>query len=163
MVKASAWLLTGCTLLVSGVLADGGITSAWVHEIIEVTDTASVNQDAGGIEPYLATDFYRYIDVPTNDIPATVRIDKTQYLEMIDKGWQSIDQYDYQRTNTVVHVAKDGRSAESFSTVVENVVTSDGQEMVSKVREYASYTLEDGRPVIISIESLTLVGDTTPE
>jgi len=38
-----------------------------------------------------------------------------------------------------------------------------GQDMVSKIREYARYRMEYGKPVIIRIETQTLVGDTTPE
>lgn len=149
-------------MLASGVLADGRITSAQISELIAATDAASENKDTQAIGRYLGTGFYKYIDIAAGDIPASIRIDKQQYLEMIDRGWKTIDNYSYNRADTVIHIDKDGQSAESFSTILETVVTSDGQEMVSKVREYASYELEDDRPVIVRIESHTLVGDTTP-
>ena len=162
MIKILSRLLVGFALFESSALADEKITSAGISEVIAATDAASVRQDTQTIGYYLGEDFYKYIDVRVGDIPATVRIDKEQYLEMIDKGWEMLDQYSYNRLDTVVHVAADGQKAESFSTIVETVVTSDGQEMISKVREYASYKLEGDRPVIVRIESHTLVGDTTP-
>ncbi|MFZ0467716.1 MAG: hypothetical protein WAL92_02205, partial [Thiogranum sp.] len=95
-------------------------------------------------------------------LPATVRIDKDQYLGLIERGWDRIGNYAYQRKDVVVNVAPDGLSGESSSTVIETF-TVDGKDTVSKVREYAHYELEDGRPVIFTVETQTLVGDSTPE
>jgi hypothetical protein len=46
--------------------------------------------------------------------------------------------------------------------VTEHMI-QDGKQMTSKFREYATYELEDGRPVITQVSGHTLVGDTTPE
>jgi len=35
--------------------------------------------------------------------------------------------------------------------------------MISKFREYATYELENGRPVITQVSGHTLLGDTTPQ
>lgn len=162
MTKILFATLAGVLLPVSSLLADDKITTDQINEVITATDAASENQDTQTIGRYLGEDFYKYIDVPGGAVPATVRIDKEQYLEMIENGWKTIDKYSYDRLDTVIHVDPDGQSAESFSTIVETVVMADGQEMTSKVREYASYTLENDRTVIVRIESHTLVGDTTP-
>ena len=55
----------------------------------------------------------------------------------------------------------DGLSGMSHSTVTENVV-KDGEKMTSKFREYATYELENGKPVITRVSGHTLLGDTTP-
>jgi hypothetical protein len=39
----------------------------------------------------------------------------------------------------------------------------DGREMTSRFREYATYRLENGQPVITEISGHTLLGDTTPQ
>ena len=77
-------------------------------------------------------------------------------------GWEDIEEYDYQRTGTVIHIMPDGLSGHSYSTITETV-SRDGERMISKFREYARYALEDGKPVITQISGHTLVGDTTPE
>ena len=56
----------------------------------------------------------------------------------------------------------DGLSGLSHSTVTENMV-QDGEKITSKFREYATYELEDGRPVITRVSGHTLLGDTTPQ
>jgi hypothetical protein len=92
---------------------------------------------------------------------AKVRINKEEYLALIDAGWTTIEEYDYQRADTEIHVMPDGLSGLSYSTVTEHLV-QDGKQMTSKFREYATYELEGGRPVITQVSGHTLVGDTTP-
>jgi hypothetical protein len=162
MSKLLSAIFFGVALPVSCVLADGKITTDDINAVIAATDKASINQDTEEIGRYLGKEFYKYIDVHAGAVPATVRIDKEQYLEMIENGWKTIDRYSYDRLDTVIHVDSDGMNAESYSTIVETVTMMDGQEMTSKVREYATYSLENDRPVIVRIESHTLVGDTTP-
>jgi hypothetical protein len=151
-------------IVASDIFTTAKITADHVRQVIAATDLASKNHDVGEIGRYLGKGFFKYIDVPGNDLPVTARIDKGQYLEMIKQGWNTLDLegYSYQRTDIVINVALDGASAESNSTIRETVSTN-GQDMVSKVREYARYKMEDGRPVIVKIETHTLVGDTTPE
>jgi len=91
-----------------------------------------------------------------------VRIDKEQYLEFVDEGWETAEHYTYKRSDTVVNLSSDQLTGESYSTVTETL-TVGGENLVSKVREYASYKIEAGRPVIETIQTYTLVGDTMPK
>lgn len=141
-------------------LAAGKISAAQIREVMAAADLASQQRDTQGIGACLGEKFFKYIDVPMDKLPATVRIDKDQYLGLIERGWDRIGNYAYQRKDVVVNVAPDGLSGESSSTVIETF-TVDGTETVSKVREYARYELEDGRPVIVTVQTQTLVGDTT--
>ncbi|GEM_PF-7042862 len=141
---------------------DRRITAQQVREVIAATDRAAERRDTDAIGTYLGKAFMKYVDVPGASLPVTARIDREQYLDMIRKGWEELQDYSYQRKDVVVYVAADGASAESNSTIVETV-TRDGKKMVSKVREYARYRIEGGRPVIVRLETQTLVGDTTPE
>lgn len=138
------------------------ITKSQIMELIDAADRAAENKDAQTIGTYLGSEFYHYVDVPAAEPPITVRVDKEHYLEFIEDGWKEVESYSYERKDLVVNVAKDGQTAESFSTILETL-TKDGKPMVSKVREYATYILENGRPVIVRIEGHTLVGDTMPE
>jgi hypothetical protein len=138
------------------------ITAEQVRQVMEAADMASVQQDADAIGVCLSEDFAKYIDVPVEPEPVVALIDKRQYLALIEEGWNRISDYTYTRKDVVIHVASDGSSAETFSTIIETF-TVDGQPMVSKIREYARYAMEGDRPVIINVESLKLVGDTTPE
>jgi hypothetical protein len=92
---------------------------------------------------------------------AKVKLDKAEYLELIDGGWETLGAYDYRRSDTEIHIMQDGLSGMSYSTITEYMI-QDGAEMTSKFREYATYRLENGRPVITRISGHTLIGDTTP-
>jgi hypothetical protein len=144
------------------ILAADKITTEQIREVIQATDTAAENRDAQGIGAYLAEGFFKNIEVPLEDTTLVSRINKVQYLELIEKGWQSVEQYSYLRKDVVINVARDGSSGKSSSTIIETIRT-EGKDVTSKVREYARYEMENGQPVIINIESMTLVGDTTPE
>jgi len=143
-------------------LAADRLTKDMIQEVMEATDAASLQRDTAAIGAALGSNFYKYVDVPTDGLPVTARIDKQQYLKVIDSGWDKLGEYDYRRQDVVINLSPEGDSGESFSTIVENF-SIDGKDMVSKVREYARYELENGRAVIVNIDSQTLVGDTTPE
>jgi len=149
-------------IVASEIFTVSKITADQVRHVIAAADLASENRDVDGIGVHLSKSFFKYIDAPAINPPVTARIDKEQYLEMIRQGWKAIEAYSYQRKDVVINVASDGASAESNSTIVETV-TMNGQDMISKVREYARYKIEYGKPVITRIETQTLVGDTTPE
>lgn len=137
------------------------MTEEQIREVIHATDAAAMNRDAATIGLYLGDSFEKVIEfIYKQKWLAKVRVDKNEYLELINEGWAGIGEYDYQRADIVIHVMPDGLSGESHSTITENFV-QDGEAMTSKFRESATYTLENGRPVITRISGHTLVGDTT--
>ncbi|MGB5259268.1 MAG: nuclear transport factor 2 family protein [Gammaproteobacteria bacterium] len=142
--------------------ADERITREHIQQVIRATDAAALNRDAAGIGAYLGQSFERIIEFAYKDWMAKIRLDRDKYLEMINEGWQEIGDYSYQRDNIEIHIAPDGRSGLSYSTVTEHMV-QDGKEMISRFREHATYELEDGRPVITQVSGHTLLGDTTPQ
>jgi hypothetical protein len=158
-------LLTGTVaaiLLALQAHAADSITQAQIQQVIDATDAAAVNRDAATIGAYLSDSFERIIEFPYKKWMAKVKLDKGKYLEMIEEGWSTIEAYDYQRSATEIHIMPDGMSGLSYSTITEHVI-QDGENMTSKFREYATYELENGRPVITQISGHTLVGDTTPQ
>lgn len=157
-------LLTGtvvCVLLSVPAQAADRITDEQIQQVINVTDAAAMNRDAAVIGEYLSDSFEKIIEFRHKKWMAKVRLDKYKYLELIDEGWPTLEEYDYQRDNTVIHLMPDGLSGQSLSTITETL-SLDGTRMVSKFREYALYTMENGRPVITEISGHTLLGDTMP-
>lgn len=144
------------------VFSDQKMTADMIREVISATDVAAKQRDTQAIGAYLGSNFFKYIDLPYDDIPLAAELNKEQYLEHIDKGWGKLESYQYVREGVVINIARDGQSAESFSTITETFKVG-GQEMISKVREYASFVFENGKPVIIRVEGITLTGDTTPK
>lgn len=142
-------------------LAEDRITREQIQQVIKATDTAALDRDAAGIAMHLGVAFERTIEFVYQDLMAKVRLDRDEYLAMIDEGWQGISDYDYQRADTAIHISPDGLSGMSYSTVTENMV-QDGVKMTSRFREHATYALENGRPVITRVGGHTLLGDTTP-
>jgi hypothetical protein len=157
-------LLTGTVLTVLlsfQIQAADHITREHIQQVIDVTDAAAKNRDAAGIGEYLSETFEKIIEFSNDKWIAEVRVDKKKYLDLIEEGWPTLEEYDYQRDNTVIHVTPDGLSGQSYSTITETL-SLDGTRMVSKFREHALYTLENGRPVITQISGHTLIGDTMP-
>jgi hypothetical protein len=156
--------LSGMLIAVSLALpaqAADRITEAQIQQVIEATDTAAQERDTQGIGNYLGETFEKIIEFPHDKWMAKVRLDKDEYLGLIDAGWETAEAYDYRRDHTVIHVMPDGVSGQSYSTVTENVI-QDGKKMTSRYREHAMYAIENGRAVITRISGHTLVGDTTP-
>lgn len=144
------------------VFADQRMTADMIRQVIEKADLAATQRDTQAIGAHLGSKFFKYIDLPYDDAPLAVELNKEQYLEEIDLGWAKLEAYQYVRQNIVINISRDGQSAESFSTVTETFRV-DGQELVSKVREYATFEFENEQPVIVRVEGITLTGDTTPK
>jgi hypothetical protein len=161
MIKAIA--AASIVLLVScRALAAGPMTVEQIQQVIDAADAAAIRRDTQGIGEYLSERFEKTVEIPYRGGTAATTLDKHQYLDLIDKGWADMEAYSYRREDTVINVATDGRSGESSSTITETVVIG-GETRVSKVREYARYALENGKPVITAIDGHTLVGDTMPD
>ncbi len=135
------------------------ISRGQIQQVMDVTDAATRNHDTIGIGKYLSEDFERIIEFIHDKYLAKVGIDKKKYLALIDEGWPTLEQYDYQRRDTSIQVMPDGSSGQSYSTITETL-SLDGTKMVSIYREHAEYALENGKPVITQITGHTLLGDT---
>ena len=154
---------TVLTLMLSFQLqAADNITREHIQQVIDATDTATRNRNTAGIGKHLSETFERIIELTHEKYIAKVGVDKKKYLALIDEGWPTLEEYVYQRDNTAIHLLPDGSSGESYSTITETL-SLNGTRMVSKFREYALYTLENGRPVITEISGHTLLGDTMRE
>ena len=158
-------LITGTvlTLMLSfQVQAADTITREHIQQVIDVTDTATKNHDTADIGEYLSESFERIIEFTHDKYIAKVSVDKKKYLELIEEGWPTLEEYGYQREDTKIHIMPDGSSGESYSTITETLSLR-GTRMVSKYREHALYALGDGKPVITQISGHTLLGDTMRE
>jgi len=158
-------LITGTvlTLMLSfQIQAADTITREHIQQVIDVTDTATRNHDTAGIGEHLSETFERIIEFTHEKYIAQLHVDKKKYLSLIDEGWPTLEEYNYQRDNTAINIMPDGSGGESYSTITETL-SLDGTKMVSKFREYALYTLENGRPVITQISGHSLLGDTMRE
>jgi len=98
--------------LILPVQADERITEAMVLQVIDTTDAAAMNRDTAGIGEYLGDEFEKVIEFVYKKWMAKVRLDKQQYLQLIEEGWTDIAAYSYQRDDTEIHVTADGLGAE---------------------------------------------------
>jgi len=121
------------------------ITREQIKQVISATDSAAMEHNTMIIGTYLGNSFERIIEFPHEDQMAKVRLNKLEYLQLVDEGWSRI-----------------ALSGKTHSTITENIVI-DGVKVTSRFREYAIYQLENGRPVITQVSGHTLLGDTTPQ
>ena len=138
------------------------ITREQIKQVISATDTEAMDHNTAAIGAYLGNSFERIIEFPHEHQMAKVQLNKIEYLQLVDEGWSRIAYYDQQRDNLEIHIMPDGLSGKSHSTITENIVI-DGVKMTSRFREYSTYQLENGRPVITQVSGHTLLGDTTPQ
>ena len=138
------------------------ITREQIKQVISATDSAANEHNTAAIGAYLGNSFERIIEFPHEDKMAKVRLNKIEYLQLVDEGWSRIAYYGQQRDNLEIHIMQDGLSGKSHSTITEHIVV-DGVKMTSRFREYATYQLENGRLVITQVSGHTLLGDTTPQ
>lgn len=137
------------------------ITKKLVEEVINITDKASIEKNADIIAKHLSSKFNKLIEMSSDgQLTFTAPLSKTQYIAMINDGWKKIENYSYVRDDLTIEILNGGKAAKSNSTLIEKFAV-DGKDIVSKIREYAYYAMEDGHVVITKIESITLVGDTT--
>jgi hypothetical protein len=141
--------------------ADDRITLQEVQQVIDATDAAAEHRDTARIGQYLSGSFEKVLEFTYGKYLAKVRIDRDKYLKLIRDGWSQVESYTYQRDDTEIHLLPDGSHAETYSTITEHSIRQ-GKRMTSKVREYATYGLENGKPVITEISNITLVGDSSP-
>lgn len=161
MIKPIA--LAGIAALLSlAALADDALTVEHIQGVIDATDAAAMQRDTQAIGRHLSSDFEKKVELPYQGRQASITLNKEEYLELIDQGWEQLQEYSYRREDTVIHIASDGLSGESSSTLTEHMVVN-SKPSVSKVREYTHYSLEDGKALITRVESHELVGDTTPD
>ena len=109
-------LITGTVLTVFlsfQIQAADNITREHIQQVIDVTDAATKNRDTAGIGEYLSETFERIIEFTHEKYIAKVRVDKKKYLDLIDEGWPTLEEYDYQRDNTAIHIMLDGSSGQS--------------------------------------------------
>ena len=156
-------LLTGTVLTVLlsfQVQAADPITREHIQQVVDMTDVATMNRDTAGIGEFIRETLMRIIEfIYDEKYIAKMRVDKKKYLDIIDEGWPTLEEYEYRRDNTVIQVMPDGLSGQSYSTITETL-SIEGTRMVSKYREHALYALENGKPVITQISGHTLLGDT---
>jgi len=139
------------------------LTIEQIRQLMAATDAAASRRDTAAIGACLSRTFARNVDLSDTQPGYSFTVDREHYLSMIDAGWKKLDDYEYKRDDTSISVAEDGLSAQSRSTITEETRTG-GRRSVARTREYAEYAIEDGKPVITSIESFDLVvgpGDTS--
>ncbi len=154
--KFRYFVATGCFLVLSCARAAETITVEQIRQLMAATDTAAMTRDTAAIGAHLSPTFAESIDVSNEHWTYTFTLDRDGYLSMIEEGWKKLDDYKYKREDTTINVAADGLSAESRSTITEETRTGD-RRSVSRIREYAEYAVENGKPVITTIESFDLV------
>ena len=81
-------------LLSQPLQAAGRITSEQIQQVIDATDAAAMNRDTAGIGNYLSNSFEKTIEFPYKKWMAKVKLNKDDYLGLIDEGWSNTAEYD---------------------------------------------------------------------
>jgi ketosteroid isomerase-like protein len=128
------------------------MTKQEVAAVLAEIDAAVKRKDVGAMLKHFSKD--ARIKVNVEDPDATIRgmvFTREQYRDYFQGAFNLIDEYQYDRRDTVINLAPDGQSAIVADQVFEEVKTG-GETINSVTVETATLKMEDGRVVITSLE-----------
>lgn len=74
-----------------------------------------------------------------------------EYRDFAKNAYALMDEYEYERRDTIINVGADGQSGAVADQVFEKVITG-GETIRSVTMETATFKMEDERVVIIALE-----------
>ena len=72
-----------------------------IRSYYDTTDAAAMNRDTAGIAAHLGDSFEKILEFTHDKWIAKVTLNKQEYLQLIDTGWTTVEEYDYMRSDIV--------------------------------------------------------------
>ena len=130
--------------------AAGHLTGNLIENSLEVFDRAGAEEDLDTIRQYLADDFYYRMNSSPEEDGYVLNL--TQYLGLLVKGSEVIDDYNYHRSPVEIRIARNGQTATCKSRLLEYLTYKQKHYSFMTV-QIIKYTLLAGQPVITSIDA----------
>ncbi|MEW6323867.1 MAG: nuclear transport factor 2 family protein [Nitrospirota bacterium] len=147
--------LAGLLLTAPAASAQSPITEPQVQALLQTLDQAAQSLDTDALMTHFADDAVVTLVVPGPDGHQTFRWDKEEYARQLDEGYQEIEEYRFERTDTAIQIAPDGRSARVTATMTETIRMR-GQRIYAVTQDDARLELRQGRLMVTRLDGVVL-------
>lgn len=120
------------------------LTKTDVEKLIETLDQAVNDLDVSAVGSILSDNVEVVMDISSQGNTQTMKINKQQYLAMLEKGWSAFDDYSYKRTNLKIDI-QDTKALLTFN--VEEKMTVQGQKIEGTSKGEATVKMIGGKPL----------------
>jgi hypothetical protein len=131
----------GCALLFTAPLAADELTERDLKAFTAMIDAAIARRDAETIVKHIAEHAVISATVNVQGRTQTLRMNKTQYRQLLAATWSAVSNYEYRRSNEKITIERD--QATITADISESMVVQ-GQPVETKVRERATVENYDG-------------------
>lgn len=139
--KLTRALLLACALLGSAPLAAEELTERDLKAFTAMIDAAIARRDADTIVKHIAEHAVISATVDVQGRTQTLRMNKSQYGQMLARTWNAASSYEYRRSNEKIAIDRD--QATITADITESMVV-EGRQVNTKVRERATVESYDG-------------------
>lgn len=140
------------SLLFSIYATAGDLTESQVKQMLERIEVAVQHLDAAAIGRQLADNVVIEVTVNAQGQSQVIQLEKQQYLQLLQTGWASYEDYDYSQTINSIEVK--GNKAYISSNSVETI-TMQGKTVEAGSREESVIELINGVPLVTEIRAVT--------
>lgn len=145
--------IVGSSLLLSLAGCSSKLSEGDVYLAMAKVEQAVQQQDCAAIAHWLAPEAEVVIDMRHADSPEPLRLNKSEYLQLLGKSWNAAGAYyTHERSSTRVEMARGGKTAVGYATVRENAALQ-GQPITSISDEVATFAMLDGRLQITYVQA----------
>jgi hypothetical protein len=139
--KLTRALLLACAVLASAPLAAEELTERDLRAFIAKLDDAIAQRDVDTILARIAEHARISVTVTVFGQTQTLRMNKTEYRQMLTTAWNGASSYEYHRSNEKITIA--GDQATITADIDESIVV-EGRKVDTKARERATVESFDG-------------------
>ncbi|MEC8010108.1 MAG: nuclear transport factor 2 family protein [Pseudomonadota bacterium] len=140
------------SLLFSFYATAADLTESQVRQILDRIEVAVQNLDAAGIGRQLADNVVIEVTVNAQGQSQVIQLEKQQYLQLLQTGWASYEDYDY--SQTINSIVVKGNKAYISSNSVETM-TMQGKTIEAGSKEASVIELINGVPLVTEIKAVT--------
>lgn len=152
------WSLAGCVaalMLTTQAAGQAQITESRVKALLDTLDRAARSLDTTALIAHFSDDIVITLEAPGPEGPQRFRWNKQEYAKQLDEGYEDIEDYRFERTDTSIRIAPDGRTARVETRMTETIRMR-GQRIFAVTRDKAQMELRDGRLVITRLDGVIL-------
>lgn len=120
-----------------------------LQELLAQIDAAAETRDASKVSHLLSDEVSVVIEMPTPQGNMRLDLNKQQYLEMLQQGWNAVGP-SYKYTRLTTDMESDGKRAQVVSIVREEFQMA-GQVVSSDTLETTDFAVENGRLVAVKV------------
>ena len=140
------------SLLFSIYATAADLSESQVRQVLNRIEVAVQHLDAAGIGRQLADDVFIEVTVNAQGQSQVIQLEKQQYLQLLQTGWASYEDYDYAQSINSIEVK--GNKAYISSNSVETI-TMQGKTIEAGSKEASVIELINGVPLVTEIKAVT--------